>query len=118
MNRLLLNLRQVPQDEADEVRALLQAHGIAYYETPPGRWGISLPGLWVREADYPQARAHFDAYQRERSARVRAEQEALRARGQAPGFWHNLRQHPLRVLLALAGIVLLLLLLLWPFYRL
>ncbi|MCX7041690.1 MAG: DUF6164 family protein, partial [Gammaproteobacteria bacterium] len=32
MSKLLLNLRNVPDDEADDVRALLDAHGIAYYE--------------------------------------------------------------------------------------
>ncbi len=41
MARLLFNLRNVPADEADEVRALLRAHGFAFHETPPSPWGIS-----------------------------------------------------------------------------
>ena len=44
MTTLLLNLRQVPDDEAEEVRALLNEHRIAFYETTPSLWGIS-PGV-------------------------------------------------------------------------
>jgi hypothetical protein len=36
MAKLLLNLRNVPDDEADDVRALLDEHDIAYYETSRG----------------------------------------------------------------------------------
>jgi hypothetical protein len=35
MTTLLLNLRRVPDDEADEVRALLEQHQILFYETAP-----------------------------------------------------------------------------------
>ncbi len=49
MAKLLLNLRNVPDDEADDLRALLDEHDIAYYETSPGFWNISLGGIWVRE---------------------------------------------------------------------
>lgn len=45
--KLLLNLRNVPEDEADVLRALLDAHGIAYYESRPGMWGISAGGIFV-----------------------------------------------------------------------
>jgi hypothetical protein len=41
MTKLLLNLRNVPDDEADDVRALLDDHDIAYYETSPGFSSIS-----------------------------------------------------------------------------
>ena len=47
MATLLLNLRHVPEDEADDVRALLDANGIAWYETQPSRWGISGGGIWL-----------------------------------------------------------------------
>jgi len=40
MSRLLLNLRNVPYDEADDVRAMLDAKRIAFYETTPSPWGI------------------------------------------------------------------------------
>ena len=41
MSKLLLNLRDVPDDEADDVRRFLDSGGIRYYETRPNRWGIS-----------------------------------------------------------------------------
>lgn len=118
MSRLLLNLRHVPNDEAAEVRALLREHGIEFYETQAGAWGISVPGLWVQDADYPQARTCLDRYQKARAERVRAEHAQQRARGEFPTFWSHMRQHPLKVLLSLAGIMLALLLVMWPFYKL
>ena len=58
MSQLLLNLRHVPEDEADEVRALLERNAIAWYETEPNRWGISAGAIWVREDDqFERARA-------------------------------------------------------------
>ena len=42
MSKLLFRLRNVPDDEAEEVRQLLEEHGIETYETDAGNWGISL----------------------------------------------------------------------------
>ena len=39
MATLLFRLRHVPDDEADDVRALLEENGIDFYETTPGNWG-------------------------------------------------------------------------------
>src|SRR5690606_13961933 len=56
--KLLLNLRHVPDDEADDVRALLEAVRIDYYETRAGPFGISAGGIWVRDDDdVPDAEA-------------------------------------------------------------
>ena len=115
MSRLLFNLRQVPEDEADEVRALLDERGIAFYETQAGRWNMSVPGLWVEDADFPAARAYLDAYQQERLVRVRGERAQARARGQAESLIGNARQNPIRVVLALAVIVGLIVLMMWPY---
>ena len=41
MSKLLLNLRDVPDDEADDVRRFLDSGGIGYYETRPNMWGIA-----------------------------------------------------------------------------
>ncbi len=114
MSRLLMNMRHVPDDEGDEVRALLTSHGIAFYETEVGRWRISLAGIWVEEADFPTARALLDTYQAERVTRVRAEREAARARGEEAGLIDNLRANPKAALIALGVIVLMLVLSLWP----
>lgn len=60
-------MRDVPTDEADEVRALLDSQGIEYFETFAGNWGISMPALWVKNpAKFNDARALIDEYQKQR----------------------------------------------------
>ena len=38
MSKLLFKLRNVPDDEALEVRELLELNDIDYFETTPGNW--------------------------------------------------------------------------------
>jgi regulator of protease activity HflC (stomatin/prohibitin superfamily) len=97
MATLLFRLRHVPDDEAEEVRALLREHGIDYYETEPGNWGISMPALWLRDASQlEQATALLSEYQQQRAERVQREYAALRERGEAPTLLTSLRTQPLR----------------------
>ena len=59
MTTLLLNLRRVPDDEADEVRALLEQNQILFYETAPSMWGISSGGIWLTQPeDRERAKRH------------------------------------------------------------
>jgi hypothetical protein len=100
---LLMSLRDVPPDEADEVRALLEEHGIEYYETAPHWWGISAGGIWLPDdTQLAQARLLLVQYQRERVSRSRAEYRARRRSRDAP------RIDFVKLLLALAviGVVL------------
>jgi hypothetical protein len=108
MSKLLFKLRNVPEDEAIEVRELLDANAIDYFETTPGNWGISMPGLWLSNADdFPRARALLDEYQTARAQRERARFDALRATGEAPTLWQLLRAKPLVVSIQLIAIALL-----------
>ena len=54
MTNHLMNLRHVPDDEADEIRELFETHNVSYYETPPSRWGISMGGFWVHDNEEAQ----------------------------------------------------------------
>lgn len=109
MSKLLLNLRMVLPDEADDVRALLDANAIAFYETRPSRWGISHGGIWVtQDADIARAKALMAEYQSARRERVRAEEAAARVAGTAETFGTVLRREPLRVALTLLAILALL----------
>jgi hypothetical protein len=109
MAKLLLNLRHVPDDEADDVRAFLKAHAIEFYETRPSRWGISNGGIWVtRNADIVEAKRLMADYQQQRQVRVRAEHARARQEGTAETFADIVREQPLRVLLTLVAIVFLL----------
>ncbi len=109
MSKLLFRLRGVPEDEAREVRDLLEANEIDFYETTAGNWGISLPAIWLTdEAQFAVARKLLDSYQSERSRRVRLEYELDRQRGEAKTLWHSFVEDPLRFMayVALAGLVL------------
>lgn len=102
----LINLRHVPDDEADEVREVLQAHQIDFYETPPGRWGISAGGIWLRDkSQLPQARQLMADYQKQRQERARAEEPPP-------------RKHPVQILIYLVIIGLILYFSIMPFMNL
>lgn len=119
MPHLLLNLRNVPDDEANDVRALLDAKHIPYYETRPSPWGISAGGIWVREdADFAIAKRAFDDYERQRAVRARAEYVAAKRAGTAETFVSIFRDDPLRVVMALLGILIVLGLVTVPFFLL
>lgn len=106
MAKLLMNLRHVPQDETDEVRALLDEQRIDYYETKANRWGLSSACLWLRnDAEYPRARSLLDAYQKERAQRMRAEHEERRRRGEADTWLTRLMENPLRFAIYVVAIV-------------
>lgn len=109
MSKLVLNLRNVPDDEADDVRALLDAHDIAYYETRPSMWGISAGGIFVTQDDaILEASRLLADYQEQRGTRARAEYAKAVRDGTAETFWTALRAEPGRVVLTLLGILFLL----------
>lgn len=109
MSKLLFKLRHVPDDEAAEVRALLEENGIDFFETFAGSWGISFPALWLKDANqFTRARELLDVYQEERQTRMRDDFEQRRMRGEVKTLWHSFVESPLRFLVysGLAGLVL------------
>ena len=116
---LLFSLRNVPDDEAQEVRQLLASNRIEFYETPAGRWGISSPGIWTHDEDQlPKARSLIEAYQKERFASRRQEFEALKQQGKHRTIVHAIAENPLRFVLYLVVIGVVLYLSVVPFFRL
>ncbi|MDN5924776.1 MAG: DUF6164 family protein [Xanthomonadales bacterium] len=119
MAQLLLNMYQVPRDEVDAIAALLDAHAIEHYETPPSRWGISFGGLWVTKDDaWPSARKLMNEFQLQRANTAREAHAAELADGSADTFWLQLRREPSRVLWTLLGIIFMLGLVALPIYLL
>lgn len=117
MSILLFKLNGVPDDEAADVRNLLSEHGIDYYETPEGRWGISLGGIWLMDDEQlPRARALIDAYQQKRSAQARQAYEQRRREGRGETALGRLAHQPLRSLAYLSAILLILYLSVRPFW--
>ncbi|MBS9403428.1 hypothetical protein KG088_07290 [Halomonas sp. TRM85114] len=99
MATLLFRLNNVPDEEADEVRALLDDHGFDTYETRAGFWGLGVAAIWLQDdKQLASARQVIDQYQQALGERVRREHDDLAAKGQAPSLWRRLRHHPLRVL--------------------
>lgn len=105
MAKLILNLRNVPDDEADEVRALLEQHGIPFHETKPSLWGVSGGGIWLsRSQDAPVATRLMADYQQRRQADARAQYEAAKRAGSAPTTWQAIREDPRRAIVVLLGV--------------
>lgn len=116
MPKLLMNLRNVPDDEADEVRALLEERNVPFYETKPSFWGVSGGGIWIRrQEDVAEAQRLMSEYQSQRRARARAEFQAAKREGTAKSFWGMLRERPLIAVGVLVVIAFLAMVLALPF---
>ncbi len=116
MARLLFKLANVPDDEAQDIRALLSENEIAFYETDAGFWRVGLDAIWLADNDQEVlARELLASYQQQRSLNHRENRAQLAAEGTAPSFIQFALQHPLRVLGAALAIGFVLALSLLPF---
>ncbi len=99
MSVMLFRLRGVAEDEAEELRQMLVDNSIDFYETPADRWGVSMPGLWLKdESQLQQARNLIEQYHIARSTRVRHEYEQLKQEGKAETFIRRLKENPFMIL--------------------
>lgn len=106
MSKLLFDLRNVPDDEADEVRVLLDAHEIAFYETKPAAWGLFGGGIWVTDDEaIGQAKSLLADYQLQRQEKARAAYAAAKRDGTAETFWTTVRREPRNALVLLLSIL-------------
>ena len=116
MPKLLFRMRNVPDDEAEEVRELLEENEIKYFETSAGHMGISMPGLWlVDEQQFDEARALVDGYQEARRAQAKLHYLKQREEGSIRTVWQTFCAEPVRFSLYI-GLVLLVLFLSLRFY--
>jgi hypothetical protein len=77
-------MRDVPDDEAEEVRVLLKEHNIEFFETFAGNWGISMPAIWIKDhGEFEQARDLLNEYQTSRAQKVRQDYQAKMENGEA-----------------------------------
>lgn len=90
-------MRDVPDDEAREVKELLEKHEIEYFETYAGNWGISMPALWLKNTkQFELARQILDEYQTERTKRIRNEYQLSKEKGEVQTMWHSFKERPLQ----------------------
>lgn len=89
---LIFRLKNVPEDEAQDIRDLLDENDIDYYETPAGILGFSMPGIWLKNEDQAErASLLIDEYQQQLQSRVRKEYEMNKRT-----VMHMLKEDPLR----------------------
>jgi hypothetical protein len=116
MSVMLFRLRGVPDDEAEDIREILQAENIDFYETPPSRWGVSMEAIWLQdEAELARAKALIDVYQQQRSLRVREEFKRLQQEGKTVTLFSRIKERPLLFLLSVAMIIFIVYVSIMPF---
>jgi Family of unknown function (DUF6164) len=104
---LFFRLNGVPQDEADDIRQLLDNHQIDYYETDGGNWGMSMPAIWLHtEEDMEKIQPLYDEYQRDRTESQRELYQQQKYQNRHKGFFNRHKQHPFRLLFYVGIIVL------------
>jgi len=119
MAKQLFILRGVPDDEVEEIRALLSEQQIGFYETPAGSWGMSMPAFWVKdESQFDLARQLLDEYQAQRQILAREEYLALKQQGKQRSVIDLFKEQPLRYLLYLIFTAVVLYLSISPFLKL
>ena len=103
---LLFPLRGVPEDEAFEVRELLNTYEIHFYETSAGNWGVSMPALWLpNDEDFPKARQLLDDYQQQRQITQRQLYLQRKQAGQTKTLWTQFKEKPVLFIAYLIMIV-------------
>lgn len=118
MATLLFRLNNVPEDEAEDIRQLLDDKGFSFYETHAGFFGLGVAAIWlINDQQLPLARAIIDEYQAKRAIKQRQQYEELRASGEIPDFFQSIWQHPFRFLGVLLLILFVLSLMLIPFWK-
>jgi len=116
MPELLFKLRNVPDDESEEVRQLLKDHGINFYETHASGWGISMPGIWLPDdSQLQEAKLLLDDYQRDRTSRMRSEYESLKSEGRHQTVIDRIMENPVQFILLAFAVLFILYVSLSPF---
>jgi hypothetical protein len=119
MAYLLFKLNNVPDDEATDIRELLTAQDIYFYETHAGMWRLGVEAIWLPDNTHAERAVELiGAYQLERSARQQKSYADLLHSGQVPTLWQNFCASPLRFVLLIIAVVFVLGITLVPFIML
>jgi len=116
MPTLLLKLKNVPDDEHMEICELLEHHGIEYYETNVGFWGIGMAAIWLRdEAQLVTAHDLLNAYTETRQNNAREAYKQSVIEGDVRTIRSTIRNQPLIFILYCAALLIILGLSILPF---
>ena len=118
MPEILFKLRNVPDDEADEIRDLLTKNNIEFYETPASRWGVSMEAIWLPEDTcLEQAKQLIDDYQTQRYQRVTKEYEDLKQKGEVESFLSRVARRPIQTIAIVVFIAVIVYFVTMPFIK-
>lgn len=116
MAKLLFRLSNVPEDEAIEVRRLLEENGIPYYETDAGFWRVGVDALWLSDDSlHEQAKTLLEVYQTSRTLEQQQRYQQQLADGDAETFVGRNVRKPIRFIVLLIAMLFVLGLTLLPF---
>lgn len=119
MARLLFKLGNVPDDEAQDIRDLLNNHDIHFYETNAGFFRVGLDAIWLADGSQEeQARELIRSYQAERVVRQQENYAQLVEAGQVPSVWQRFCAQPIRFIALVVAILFVAALTLVPFVML
>ena len=97
MSILLFRLRNVPDDEADDIRELLNNNNLEFYETSAGNWGISTAAIWLKDKEQLEsAQTLIERYQTERGISQRKNYEELKKSGGHKTLLDAFKENPFR----------------------
>ena len=97
MSILLFRLRNVPDDEADDIRELLTNNNYGFYETSAGSWGISAAAIWLKDKEQLEnAKILIEKYQTERGISQRRNYEELKESGSHKTLLDSFKESPFR----------------------
>ena len=100
---LLYSLRNVPDDEADAIRTLLSENQIDFFETAAGNWGISAPGIWLKDPTrHESAKALLEEFQESWTKVQKEKFRQLAENGEIDTAFNRFKQNPFQVIIFIA----------------
>lgn len=114
----LYPLRNVPDDEAEQMRELLRTAEIEFHETNAGFIGIGTAAIWVDDpAQFEHAQSLIAEYQQQRYHQAHDQFLQRKARGDQTHFIDLLKENPARIIFYILFALFLVLIMTTPFWQ-
>ncbi len=118
MAALLFRLNNVPQDEAEAIRNLLEEAKLDYYETSAGHWGLSFAAIWLKdEKQLVSAQQLVEHFQSDRLVHAQQQIEQQKKSGEYNSRWAHFKSSPFKTILVVSFSALLLYFSVIPFFN-
>ncbi len=119
MPELLFNLKNVPEDEYQEVCELLQENDIHYYQTHKGFWGLGTEAIWLKsDEQLMDAKTLLHGYMVERQKKAQENHQTDIEQGNVRTLFSTFKDQPMMFVLYTLAILVLVILTVSPFLAL